>query len=197
MNHSRRNVAFTLIEMLAATAAASILLVGVLGVIALLSRDRARLVKVDQESGPALGRIMDLMRQDLINARSYRQDPKGQWLVLNGYGAIDSTTLTASGRPAEVTYLVRRDAGGASCLLRRQLPLDDDHGGTKPFEELVAQRIARIHIAPAPPPDAPQNESDPAAAAKLEARGVPQLVRLEIDGEAGVINNVSTVLVLH
>src|SRR3954453_16944240 len=104
---SRR--AFTLLEMLLATALASVLMAAVLLMLAGVSRDRRRVSA--GAASPMPQTIEERIRWDITNAQTIGVARDGGSVVLTGHGAIDGQSLTSNGRLAQVTY---RTANG--CL---------------------------------------------------------------------------------
>jgi type II secretory pathway component PulJ len=110
--------AFTLIEMLLATALTAALLGAVLSVASALARDARRLGATTAPS--TFDSAFAQIRWDIANASSMSTSRDGRELVLTGHGGIDSATLRPTGRLTRVTY--RATAAG---LVRRQEYLDD------------------------------------------------------------------------
>jgi hypothetical protein len=110
----------TAVELLVATALASMLMVAVLGILGLLAAKRKVLV---DEAPVALWQrgLVEQLRRDLSNARRFELAPDR--LRLLGYGSRGSNTRQPTHRPAEVVYRVTR-ASGRSWLIREEIQLD-------------------------------------------------------------------------
>lgn len=89
-----RRFAFTLIEMVAALVLASIMTVGLLRVVGVLSRETSQL-RNEQTDYVAVGFLADRLREDLLNARG--MIAKTDSLVLSGF-------LTGANVPGTVQY---------------------------------------------------------------------------------------------
>lgn len=131
--------AFTLMELMLASAIAAILMAGVLSVVSGLSRDRRRMEARAQAAEPTV--LLDLVRRDLANAQTMHAREDGA-IVLVGHGAIDHKSMSANGRLAKVVYRV-----AAGALLREQMYLDDPIRPDR-WSEVVAVRVERIAITP-------------------------------------------------
>jgi hypothetical protein len=134
--------AFTLLELILATALAGALLGGVLAASSRLSREGRALAARAGE--PRAEDVFGLIRRDLINAASIRTVSSD--LILRGYGGIDPRTLSSTSRLIQVSYRVRPGVG----LVRQQEYLDDLSHPARWSElvlcgatQLEAQRIAR------------------------------------------------------
>ena len=114
----RRAKAFTMVELLAATALSAMLMIGVLGVIGVIGeRASSPLTLIDQPPDDALLRQL---RWDLSHARSICVE--GDRLLLRGYGGLADDGRPAH-RPADVSYAVAL-LGQRPWLVRRQSELD-------------------------------------------------------------------------
>jgi prepilin-type N-terminal cleavage/methylation domain-containing protein len=186
MKRSGRNMnhrAFSLIEMLVATALASVLMYAVLLVAANLSRDRKMLTQMNSDPPQP---VVDLLRWDISNADTASQRADGQVLILIGHGGVDRATLLPNGRLAQITYrITNRPVTGT--LVRQQEYLDDP---VRPdaWQELVAAGATDIAIRPASgdvsyvsntDPFSPQDAS-PQRQPRTTMR-LPSRVRLHID----------------
>jgi len=110
----------TLVELLAASALAALLMVGVVGVLRSLSTQRRVLFgdhPVDRWRGP----LLEQFQWDLANARRMSAQPRG--LRRGGDGGCEFDTGAVTHRPTEVIYSIRQE-GGRSWLLRREIHLD-------------------------------------------------------------------------
>jgi prepilin-type N-terminal cleavage/methylation domain-containing protein len=117
--------AFTLLELLVATALSAILMVGVLAVVADLG---AAAVAAQEKADPAaplgpqaLEAWVRLLREDLRHARTVVADKEGE-LVLVGYGALDAARQRTH-RPVRVLYRIE-EVRGRPWVTRRQAALD-------------------------------------------------------------------------
>ncbi len=138
---TRRCRAFTLLELMATSAIAALVMSAALVVLGLLSRDRLRAAAAQRlEPDRALPAILVW---DIINARQVFAAPEGGELRLIGYGSLNSTRLVPSGRPCSVTYRIVVDQNKSSLLLRRQSLLDDSPQ-IQPWAEAVAFNIRSI-----------------------------------------------------
>ena len=142
--------AFTLIELVAATALSAVLLTVVLSVVRTVNRPPAPTGATTDTAAP----LSRQLRWDLANAVVLRTDSRG--LTLGGYGSLDPATLEPTHLPVVVTYTLR-PAGGRLWLVREQSSLDARaEGGTA--DELVCGGVATFGV------DAPPTAADRAAA---------------------------------
>lgn len=133
-----RPTAFTLIEMLAATALAGLLTLAALAVMRSVQHP-FEAKRVDRHA-PPMDDVLALLRWDLGQAVSLRQDSSG--LLLAGFGSLDPATLEPTQRPVAVRYRFRR-VNGVNWLLRDQQPLD---GGPSAESQLVAAGLTGIEL---------------------------------------------------
>ncbi|MEX2672293.1 MAG: prepilin-type N-terminal cleavage/methylation domain-containing protein [Phycisphaeraceae bacterium] len=122
MNASR---AFTLLELLLATAISAMLMVGVLSVITTLGADsvgpaESRNQRVSRDE--ILHRWTQLLRHDLGHARTI-EPPVENTITLLGYAALTGPARDRVHRPVEVVYELASQAG-RSWVVRRQRALD-------------------------------------------------------------------------
>jgi len=131
--------AFTLVEMILATALAAILLGGVLLSTAAVSRDtaRARAAAPTEQRG-----AIDLLQWDLTNAASMREIDEGRTIVLTGQCALDRKMLAPTGRLARVDYRI----DPRTRTLTREQRFLDDTVRPEPWTEIVATDITRLDI---------------------------------------------------
>jgi len=117
--------AFTLVELLAATALTAILMVGVLAVVADLGvanlTSSSTAAKPSPEAG-AMEALVRLLREDLVHATAVRI-PRPNEVVLVGYAALDGNDRERTHRPVLVAYRLA-DLDGRRWLIRRQSALD-------------------------------------------------------------------------
>ena len=137
----RQHHGFTAVELLAALALASLLMVAVLGVLGSIGRTRATLTRHGGPN-PWLSDIEPVIRQDLLDARTL--DVSGGAVHLQGYGALDPVNLVRTHRPADIRYLVRQ-AGACSLLIREQRTFDD-RTGAKVLTQIVALDVASVAL---------------------------------------------------
>lgn len=131
--------AFTLVEMLLATALAALLLGGLLLMAAALARDSARAAASPM---PAPHGAVQLLEWDLTNAATMHPSEDGQSLTLVGQCALDPRTLTPTARFARVVYRVDPQTH----LLTREQRFLDDEIRPEPWSELVASDVSRIDV---------------------------------------------------
>jgi prepilin-type N-terminal cleavage/methylation domain-containing protein len=135
---------FTLIEMVLATAIAALLMVGVLGVLTSIARDRQRVATTRPTSGQDTAQIIDLFRRDLACAKTIGMNGSNT-LVLDTFSSLDGQSLQPIDRPARVTY---RLAGEDSTRwLIREQAFADDSTAPPPLRSLVACRVQRLEVA--------------------------------------------------
>lgn len=122
----RSRMAFTLLEMLLATALLVVLMVGVMAVIARLgaggldaSIGRGGAPGVD---GSMIDALVALLAEDIQQAEQVDASVPGQ-LRLAGFLSVDQRHRGRTHRPVEVVYEVRR-IGGRDWMVRRQTALD-------------------------------------------------------------------------
>lgn len=160
-----RRSAFTLIELLAATALAALLLAAGFRVIGSLGRARAVLARQEQ-SRTYVAETLDLLRWDLANARYMKSSP-GE-LTLTGYGSLDPQTFAPRHRPVTVRYRLAAPGeapgeadggvgatggGGRAWLVREQIDLDSSTNRNR-SSALVCAGVAGFEVSPAAEPGA-------------------------------------------
>jgi type II secretory pathway pseudopilin PulG len=143
--HLRRAAAFTIVELLAATALATVLMVGVLIVLSHLSRDQKRVAA--REGGGGETAVVELLRRDLMRAEHLSFDAATGTLRLSGYGALDRQTLRPTARAALVSYQIEHGGGDGSgaWLTRRQQYLDEP-AAAKQWTECVCADVNRFVV---------------------------------------------------
>lgn len=148
--------AFTLIEMLVATAISAVLMGAVLMILASLSRDRRRFDRaVDAVNDRPL---VERLRWDLANATTLAQSLDGKTLLLTGHGGIDPATLAPNGRICRVIYrCVVEDR--SPLLVRDQFYLDEPVN-PRPWRGLVGFGVTRLTATPASADAALVNPTD-------------------------------------
>lgn len=139
-----RGKAFTLVELLAATALSAVLLMGLLAVTVAVARptsDPTRRVAGGQRRGH-VDAVMELLARDLSDAVEVTHS-EGV-LQLRGYGGLDPVSLRPTHRPALVTYH-SREAGGQWWLVRTQVNLDE-LSNNRGFAHLVCQGVSGLDL---------------------------------------------------
>lgn len=104
----------TLVELLAATILASMLMVAVLGVLQSLTRQQKMLLDLNQTE-PWQARFWEQLEWDLTNSRTVQVTPEK--IVLEGYAGRDAGTQTLTHRPTRIEYSVLQTE--ATSLLSR------------------------------------------------------------------------------
>lgn len=186
--------AFTLLELLAATALAAVLMVVLLQVVASMARGKVVLERdAAADTAPWQSDLLENLRWDLTNTVEGTAEP-GR-LRLSGHGSLDRATLEPEHRPVNVSYAVEQ-RGGRSWLVRRQSPrggLTNERG----WSELVCPNVASFIVEPVEAPDPVWAKigvrRPPRAPVTLDAS--TRAVRLRVDGITGVI--VDQVVVLR
>ncbi|MCC6580943.1 MAG: prepilin-type N-terminal cleavage/methylation domain-containing protein [Phycisphaeraceae bacterium] len=115
----RRNIpAFTLIELLLASALAAMLMVGLLAVTKQLGRNAV--ARANMHDGVKLDRTLDILRRDLAQCSLVRQSDDG--IALRGYASLDEPSRELSQKPVEILYRIvsTDDADQADWLVRIQ-----------------------------------------------------------------------------
>jgi prepilin-type N-terminal cleavage/methylation domain-containing protein len=161
--------AFTLIEMLVATMLVAMLLGAVSLTVGGLARDERAIAR--RQNVARDERVLDLLRWDLMNAKSIAEGREGVTLI--GHGGIDRGKLSATVRPSRVIYRVVQRGEGAGVLVREQSYLDDAIRPEK-WSEIVAVGVNRIDIA-----------AVPGAVGEMPAR-----VRVRLEFEGRVVDQV-------
>jgi prepilin-type N-terminal cleavage/methylation domain-containing protein len=124
---------FTLLELLLATALLTVLMVGILAVVADFGASKRAFKSLHQELDGTQASAAGLDDQTIASWLRLLQDDLGyalaidakreNELVLVGYGALNEGSGERSHRPVRVTYLLE-EMNGRSCLIRRQELLD-------------------------------------------------------------------------
>lgn len=158
---------FTLIETLAATALAALLMLAMLALIEAIGRTNTAMARSDGHRDERCRRIADLIALDLRHADEVTRDDAGRRLVLVGPVGLNERTLEPVHRPAEVVYELcpvartprfdvgeearRRDANAQSpvtWLVRKQAN-DDVPTNRHTWSQLVCAGVNRLELAPA------------------------------------------------
>jgi prepilin-type N-terminal cleavage/methylation domain-containing protein len=144
----KHNNGFTLIETLAATALAAIMMTAVLAVITAMGRND-RGVTPEQVPADWRDRTTRIIEQDLRHARRY--ESRDNRITLYGPVSLDRGTLMPTHRPSIVTYGVVENAG-QSWLTRTQTD-PDARSLRNSWTELVCSGVVEVSItAEAPSP---------------------------------------------
>ena len=167
---SRRRRAFTLIELLAASALAAMLVLVLFQVIGSLGRTRAALDRKESAAAhePWKSDLLDMLRWDLANATERRLEP-GR-VTLAGHGSLDRRSLAAGHEPTAVIYELER-RGSRSVLVRRQID-------ARAWSELLCADVTAFTVEP--------------LRAMRTGFGAPRLrndapLRVRIDGRSGTL----------
>jgi prepilin-type N-terminal cleavage/methylation domain-containing protein len=136
--------AFTLLELLASTALAALLMLAVLRVVGSLGASRAALARQPQVQ-PWRGDLVETLRRDLTNASQITFGPDSVTLV--GHGSLDPIDVTLGHQPVTVVYGLS-SLHGRRWLVRRQSSRDTGSNQTA-FAELLCGDVASFNIRPA------------------------------------------------
>ncbi len=131
----------TLIELLAATVLAALVMIATLGVIRSLATARKALDEA-AVCQPWKRRLAEQLRADLLQSRLLKWD--AQQLRLRGYAGRHPVTGVATQRPTEIVYAVR-ECGTRAFLVRVETALDAPSLGNH-RSELAAEGISHIRI---------------------------------------------------
>jgi type II secretory pathway component PulJ len=129
----------TLVELLAATILAALLMAAVLGVLKSVTRAQ----KVLARNGPTEGwqaRLVNQLEWDLANSRTVVTTAEG--FELGGFAGRDFASGAALHCPTSIQYAVR-NLGGRSCLVRGEAHLDSLNLDNQSLE-LVCNQVERI-----------------------------------------------------
>jgi prepilin-type N-terminal cleavage/methylation domain-containing protein len=168
--------AFTLLELLAATALSALLMAAVLHVMATIGRDRRTMA---DRPGPEVWRadLLDVVRRDLAGSTGMQYGDNA--LTLTGEAALDRRTLTPCDEPVTVTYGIMT-LHGRNWLTRRQAARSG-RGGRGPWIELLCPDVVGFSVRPVGPELAP-GPSDGIA----QSLPASVFVRIETAGETPV-----------
>jgi len=138
----KQQAGFTLIEALAATALAAIMMTAVMSVVSAMARsDRAN------GTSPELidwrSQVIDVISRDLRHADTYQSDVDG--ITLSGHVALDKHTLKPAHRPAVVNYVIEEYAD-QKWLLRTQTD-PDDRSLRNSWTQAVCSGVLSVSIA--------------------------------------------------
>jgi hypothetical protein len=162
--------AFTILEMLAATALTALLMLAVFQVIGSIGRTRAAMAK-QPETGFWKADLLDTLRRDLSNSGSIRYELRG--VTLTGHAALERATLAPTDEPVIVTYGITTIAG-RNWLYR----LQTSRAGVarRSWRELVCADVTEFSVRPAGP------VAIPVARESQDAQPVPSAVVVEFAG---------------
>ena len=135
--------AFTLLELLAATALSALLMVAVLHVLGTLSRDRRTM---SARPGPQVWRadLLDTFRRDLSGSAGMRYGNNA--LILTGQAALDRRTLAPRDEPVTVSYGLTL-LHGRTWLTRRQ-ESRNARSNAGPWIELLCPDVVAFSVRP-------------------------------------------------
>ena len=137
---SRRG--FSLLELLAASALAAVLMVVLLQVVGSLARSRVVLEGGAAGEEPWRADLVEHLRWDLLNAAEVTAERNR--VVLAGHGSLDRATLSPGHLPVTVVYALER-LGGRTWLVRRQSPRGG--AGREPgWSELVCPDVTAFGV---------------------------------------------------
>jgi prepilin-type N-terminal cleavage/methylation domain-containing protein len=183
MMKRKANRAFTLIELLAATALGAMLMAAVLVVVgSAVSQEMAMREAESDLLVPT--RVADLMRWDLEQSRNISIGDSR--IALEGYGAIRAEDLASVHRPATVVYRLHRIAE-RSFLVREQIR-PDQITSRNAWLELICADVNRFELKPV------EDQQPPGAGA---APRVPRAYRLLIEAEGAGRLAIEQTLVLR
>jgi hypothetical protein len=164
--------AFTILEMLAATALTALLMLAVFQVIGSVGRTRAAMAR-QPETGFWKADLLDTLRRDLSNSTAVRYEAGG--VTLTGHGALDRATLAPTDEPVTVTYGIATIAG-RNWLYRLQTPRAA--AARQPWRELVCADVTDFSVRPV------ATVALPMAREGQDAQPTPAAVVVEIAGPA-------------
>ncbi len=149
MSHRR---AFTLLELMLASALSALLMVGVLAVVADLGASGGiQQVQLGDDQQP-LEACAAVIRDDLVHASKVYESATDE-LTLFGYGALDAAGRRRTHRPVLVQYRFER-IGDRRWLVRRQASLDV-LSNQNVQRDLVCAAVAKFEVTPRDGPAAP------------------------------------------
>jgi prepilin-type N-terminal cleavage/methylation domain-containing protein len=172
--------AFTLLELLAATALSALLMVAVLHVLGTIGRDRRTMAA---RPGPQVWRadLLDTFRRDLAGSTAVRYGNNA--LVLTGQAALDLRTLAPRDEPVTVSYGLTT-LHGRTWLTRRQ-GARNVRGNEGPWMELLCPDVVGFSVRAADAEPGTSALSDQVGDAP---RAVPAsaVLRIDIAGDVPV-----------
>ncbi len=132
---------FTLIEALAATALAAIMMTAVMTVVSALAHDDSRQAN-ESERESWQQRMIELVEQDLRYSDSVTD--QGDGVLMTGHLSLDQDTLTPTHRPVQVSYHIRKFAD-KSWLIRSQTDLES-RALDNSWSEVVCSGVRAIKV---------------------------------------------------
>ena len=178
--------AFTILELLAATALTALLTVAVLHVVSSLGRSRAALAR-QSDDGAWQADLLDTLRRDLTNASQAQFRPDG--ITLIAHGSLDATTVAPGDELVTIVYGVV-PIHGRPWLVRRQTSRNGAAGDAG-WSELLCPNVAAFSVAPALAV-IPGRGTPPPASDTFDA--VPAIVSVRLQGVSGTVVNEKLVL---
>jgi len=168
--------AFTLIELLAASLLAAMLMAVIVGLVR-TTHAQSRAAQRALAANPATSILTDQIRRDFVNARYWAVLP--DQVRLSGYIAHDLRTRRQTFRRAEVTYAVVSNRQG-SWLVREETQIDEVIG-RRSQRDVVWHGVAGLDVAALD-----NSQFEPAAgAAPPGMTPVPSHLTVEIRGQSG------------
>jgi type II secretory pathway component PulJ len=140
----QRRSGMTLVELLAATILAALLMAAVLGVLKAITREQKAL-KSDGSSEPWQAQLIRQLEWDLTNSRSVVTTANGFQLI--GFAGRDFATGAALHCRTSVEYAVQ-DVEGKSFLVRSEAHLDSANLDNQTLE-LVCNHVERVALSAA------------------------------------------------
>jgi len=172
----RTSTAFTLIEILAALALGTLLMLAAMGVL----RSLARVPTASADAIAPQTDVLRLLRWDLVNARRFESTRDG--VILWGVGSLDPGDMSPTHRPAKVTYRVGEFAGVLS-LLRLEEPLGAAMGqASEP--QLISSDVSQIAISSISDPADASGDDQPFE--RNQGRPLPRRVEVGLTSSSGV-----------
>jgi len=174
----QRYQAFTLIELVMASALAALLMLGVLTVLTGITRDRQRLSASRSSDAASRSVLVEIVRRDLSCSTELTVLLDGA-IQLHSFAAVDASTLQPVDRPSLVTYRIG-DGDGLGLLVRQQ-EMQDEPVQPLPLRSLLACHVRQFEVERLR--DALNGSSDANAKAEadsLKQRDIPNRVRLRI-----------------
>jgi len=183
-----RRRAFTILELLAATALAALLMLAVFHVVGTLGASRAAVAATSGNGATVRGDLLDTLRRDLAGATQVSFRANG--MTLTGHGSLDRATLLARQEPVLVDYgLVV--IGGRRWLVRRQGPRDG-LSRAPAWTELVRPDVVGFSVRPAAVAGVVADVGNgPGDSTKQD---VPAAVTIRFEDAAGVVSTETVVV---
>jgi type II secretory pathway pseudopilin PulG len=186
----RHYSAFTLIELVIASALAALLMVGVMMVLTGIIRDRKRLSAAPSSEPASPAALAEILRRDLSCSTQFSVLADGS-IQINGLSALDDKTLQSIDRPSLITYRLS-DRDGLRMLIRDEA-MQDEPVQPHSLRTLLATHVSefkidRLHDKT----DRQTDATDQSIGDSADEKGIPNRVRLRIafDDSPDVINQV-------